>query len=487
MTDLLTIKGNLEVIAYKIIDGKKVIIHYEEGENFVTPWAQHALIRLWAGRIFEKFGSTRKYTRIDENTTSPVENLEDKITYYCSKCAGDLADRNELWANPHFHPGDILIEKNNWQLPDSSSNDVYVYYWDETTGTRKKENIDSIYFNSFAGDGTLMSGEALAGLEQSTPEFKVAPMPYLYSKIMESSPGYLNTYAREDYLYSYMIYPEFPTKMLFGIGPRLTYDGEYRESPIWFDKNQDYLDNILPKTNEDVRGLMQSDYIFPHDHPCFVEGEVRTSYSTTNEGDTPSDYDDAYWKHSGLGASLNRRFDYKLVKPSFIYITREVDFSYLQDLLPPILIHNDEYNLENKTKVGTRNDGMSPEGNYSISNLGDKITFKVVLPITEEDWQHPYNGYTLKVAGIYNDAKFLTDDTSVQDTYYDSLIDSSREDIDRETFYKMNPFSMIYGQLLAKKYITPVPKSKDIGVEFRWSFYFGSVEKEGGSPWISPS
>lgn len=477
---LFDMKGVLEVIAYKKNKKNQLeVIHYDRGENFITPWMQHSLIRLSSGRIFERYGNTRKYTLIgSEDTESPDSELIDRMTIQCptsssTNCSHHSQPQgyeNFLWSKPHFHPGDALVEKIDWKMEVPNN---YVWYWDETTETRTLKELTLTDSQTFANDGTSMSAEQICGITQTVPEFTIAPVPYRMRQYMEDNINLYN-YVIEDYIQTKMIYPNFPTKMLFGIGPRVREEGGYSDdSKIWFDRVDN---NPLPRDNGDSRSLDNVPDIYAHDHPCFIEGEIRVL--TGNDS-----IEDDYWINLGNGID----FDYRLVKPAFVYFTRSIGYTIEDEIYPPLLIHNDEYNLESKTSIGLGGEGYSPDGNFSVENLGDKITFKCVLPMTEEDWQCPYNGYTLKVAGLYNDSKFLINDENVENDIYENFITSTNKtENEREEFYLKNPYSMIFGQLLAKKYISPITKTKDVGIEFRWSLYYGPVETEGGNPWISP-
>lgn len=98
----------------------------------------------------------------------------------------------------------------------------------------------------------------------------------------------------------------------------------------------------------------------------------------------------------------------------------------------------------------------------SDSYLENKITFTVVLPEqtgANAGIFYPYNGYTLKVAGLFSDAKMLLLNTVPSGTGDDHTDEYS------------NFLKMPGGIMNAKRYIAPILKTHDISISIRWSIY----------------
>jgi len=99
------------------------------------------------------------------------------------------------------------------------------------------------------------------------------------------------------------------------------------------------------------------------------------------------------------------------------------------------------------------------------SHVENKITFTISLPEqtgANAGKYYPYNGYTLKVAGLFCDARFMLSNTQpTQDSESD---DNPLEEYDNWT-------KMPYGIMYAKRYIAPITKSHDLAITARWTLY----------------
>ncbi len=99
------------------------------------------------------------------------------------------------------------------------------------------------------------------------------------------------------------------------------------------------------------------------------------------------------------------------------------------------------------------------------SHVENKITFTVTMPEqtgANAGKFYPYNGFTLKEAGLFCDAKFILKNT--QPTSDGEGDDSPQEEFD-------NWMSMPYGIMYAKRYIAPITKSQNVGITARWTLY----------------
>ena len=90
------------------------------------------------------------------------------------------------------------------------------------------------------------------------------------------------------------------------------------------------------------------------------------------------------------------------------------------------------------------------------SDVENKITYTAVMPEQTassgaENIFYPYNGYTLKVAGLFCDAYMLLDNT---------------EPIGNENYDKMQ-----YGLMYSTRYISPLVKDHTTSVTSRWTLY----------------
>jgi hypothetical protein len=99
------------------------------------------------------------------------------------------------------------------------------------------------------------------------------------------------------------------------------------------------------------------------------------------------------------------------------------------------------------------------------TSMENKITYTVTLPEqtgTNAGIFYPYNGFILKVAGLFADARFFLRNTI-------PASDAQSDDASLQEF--KNFTKMPQGILIAKRYISPITKSHDVSVTARWTLY----------------
>ena len=254
-------------------------------------------------------------------------------------------------------------------------------------------------------------------------------------------------------------YPYFPTKMLFGTGfefatwaeiQGLT-DPAYEDiytTQGWsaiFDNNvsdslNDYSNRLnsveLAKTrtmNDVYSGTLENE---PTDTAFAVAGAVKNGNYT--DSDTQR-----YDSGSGTERTMLEEGNEFIVpewrgigKPSFIYARREL----------------------RKFEGGSEVALSADEGAANL--IENKITMTVVMPEQTGDYAgvyYPYNGFTLKQAGLFCDAHFLLQN-SVPETPGTN---------EYENYIKQG-----YGIMVAVRNIAPIQKSHNVSISARWTLYF---------------
>ena len=99
------------------------------------------------------------------------------------------------------------------------------------------------------------------------------------------------------------------------------------------------------------------------------------------------------------------------------------------------------------------------------STVENKITYTVTMPEQTSAYAgmyYPYNGFVLKEAGLFCDARFRLKNTSPPNDAGSD--DSGLAEFDNYT-------SMPHGILFAKRYIAPITKSHSVSITARWSIY----------------
>lgn len=101
--------------------------------------------------------------------------------------------------------------------------------------------------------------------------------------------------------------------------------------------------------------------------------------------------------------------------------------------------------------------------NKTSGAISNRITFQVTLPNqTGPNYYYPYNGYYIREAGLFSDARF----------YSDNLTGSNLVPIEGDEPEVFKAYRrMLYGMLLAKRRIATIYKAHDNSFTFQWTLY----------------
>lgn len=310
-------------------------------------------------------------------------------------------------------------------------------------------------------DGTLLSGELYLGNNDNYDMYNALPNTTDHPAntdpaIGDSTDGF--------------VYTHFPTKMLFGTGieyvnwDAVIADGKdgadqggygnagnggwsetsFNDRLVTTDTGpiltENFYSNIWDgglfeltkaRTVNDVFSAALSDTDNPVDGTSFgVKGAIKDATFNGGNGPTVLTAASPYFaKDSFRGVG----------QPAFIYCSRSQRFMQDGGVV-----------LEIGDIVGTE-------------DLESKITFTVVLPEQPLGEFYPYNGYTLKTAGLFSDAAMLLKNT----------VPASNSDNDDATTQQewSNYHKMPTGVMWATRNIAPFVKSHDTSLVIKWSIY----------------
>lgn len=263
------------------------------------------------------------------------------------------------------------------------------------------------------------------------------------------------------------IFPFFPTKMLFGTGVEYTswadvvaagrsgpetditsyvhpkngawnendfnnliLDPENYYSDAW---NQGTKSLIRTRTVNDVySGVLQGALPAETDHG--IPGSIKdATYRGTSE----------FYKLEVVDGKQFARGSYRGIgRPSFVYAKRGRFFR-----------EGSEARLQLGSTAGTE-------------SLESKITFSVVLPEQPAGDFYPYNGYTLKMAGLFCDVRMLLGNKVPINDYVNMPTETDLTAMEYSNFMKMPG-----GIMWAKRKIAPIYKSHDVKVTAQWTIY----------------
>ena len=308
-------------------------------------------------------------------------------------------------------------------------------------------------------DGTMISGEQYLSdnvgyydNQGSGDDYNYwsVPHPDLSTDVSDSADGF--------------IYPFFPTKMLFGTG--IEYDSWASIPAVNQDASQAgyanpsnggwgstsfnlYLNNSILSSNYysdnwtdyDLNPCRTLNDVYSaaldttlEDDAFAIKGAIKDgTYNGSNEEEVLTEVD-GNWFSDGSYRGIGQ--------PAFIYSKRAARY-----------MNDGEAALELGETVGT-------------TDLDSKITYTVVMPEQPDGEFYPYNGYTLKVAGLYADAAMLLKNTVPADATA-----GENDDSDETNQEFINYKKMPNGILWATRNIAPIFKSHDTKIVAQWTIY----------------
>lgn len=263
------------------------------------------------------------------------------------------------------------------------------------------------------------------------------------------------------------IYPFFPTKMLFGTGV---------EYASWADvvaagrngPETDITSYVHPKNGAWNETLFNNLVNSPENYYSDIWSQTSKSlvkartvndvYSGVLQGAIPSETDfaipgaikDATYRDTSDFSKIEvidgKQFakgSYRGIgRPAFVYAKRDRFFK-----------EGSEAKLSLGSTAGTE-------------NLESKITFSVILPEQQNGEFYPYNGYTLKIAGLFCDARMLLGNKVPVGDYVNMPTDTDLTEFEYSNYLKMPG-----GIMWAKRKIAPIYKSHDVKITAQWTIY----------------
>ena len=378
------------------------LIHHDKEHNIVTKWAKHATMHLLTSESYSTHG--------DRTVNSATAHTARSIT------GGDHTDLIN-------NDGTILSNKQYL----STNTDYYDADGDSGTSQYKywsSPSVDMVADYTNKGDVTNSNDHTL---------FK---------------------------------YPFFPTKMLFGTGIEYAswadipaenqgtdqagygnvgnggwtqgaFDLYLNNTPI----NSNYFSALWNGTSYELTPTRTVNDVYSAalettltEESFGVKGAIKDATFTGSTYDPLIQIDSKWFANSsyrGIG------------RPSFIYAQRTARF----------MESNSEVLLEMGETVGTE-------------DLESKITFTVVMPEQTSGEFYPYNGYTLKVAGLYADAAMLLKNTIPANETASENDDSGANNLEYIN-YKQQPGGILW----ATRNIAPIFKSHDTKIIAQWTIY----------------
>lgn len=286
-------------------------------------------------------------------------------------------------------------------------------------------------------DGTLISGQQYFS-DNSDPDFTLDTRWSKSTINPDTNSGDAGGNSED------VKYPFFPTKMLFGTGFEWNswsdIPEDYQSSYADDEWTESIFNENIDNNGNDYSNIFQSgSLIQARSMNDIFSGSLSTPTITDEDfavtgaikdglyEDSDSERDSKIFEDGG-NEFLEKEWA-GVGRPSFIYARRESRF------------------FQEQSEVALSSD----------SDLENKITFTVVMPEqtgTNAGIFYPYNGYTLKEAGLFCDARLLLENT----------VPSSGDEAD--LYNKLN-----YGIMYAKRYISPIQKSHDVSISSRWTLY----------------
>ena len=290
--------------------------------------------------------------------------------------------------------------------------------------------------DSINNDGTLLSGKQY---------FDASNFPGTYGWWSQSNPNLLS-----------QLFPYFPVKMLFGTGFEFsswnniastigdnTYTDQYTSqgfNSTNFNANisssANYYSNIYESGNITQTKTMNDIYAQELTTPIITENNFGVS-GAIKDGLYNNRGGDSAKLETSDGNLFSRKNYQGIGRPSFIYGKRESRF------------------FQSGADISLEYD----------NNFENKISFVTVMPeqsgVYSGDF-YPYNGFTLKVAGLFCDSRFMLENDVP--TNKNSSDDAGLTEYDN---YRKMPGGIMW----AGRALSPITKRHDVNIIATWSIY----------------
>lgn len=346
-----------------------------------------------------------------------------------------------IWAKHatmHLLTGEIFTTHGEQRLFDTDDINAH------TAGTNPGEGINV--------DGTLLSGQQYFS-NNTDPNFSLTSR-WSRSTIQPSQVEDGDASGEA----SQVKFPFFPTKMLFGTGFEWNrwadIPSEYQTSYADSDWNSGIFDTNVDETENDYSNIFSgSNLVKARSMNDIFSGSLSTPAVVDTDFGIPGAIKDGMYSSSS---------DYRGITG----YTPAIEAKTFED-------GGNEYLVKSWAGVGrpcmiyARRESRffqaaSEVALSSDNNLENKITYTVVMPEqtgADAGIFYPYNGYTLKVAGLFADARMILGNSIP--------VGGTQEEQQELENYNRMPYGIMY----AKRYISPIQKSHDVSISSRWTLY----------------
>lgn len=288
------------------------------------------------------------------------------------------------------------------------------------------------------GDGINENGALISGIEEKA--------------------SYFNSKAEEVHVGDKDHYALYPTKVLFGTGQEFP---DWKSLMDYYESNEDFTNKLKDIYGEDGRGFnpenqINSKYsstIGSYGNYTYSGGGELLKTITINDPTATAQGDTPKVMARKLGVTGAVKTPYLPKEPGEIeaenylmYGTDETAGKLLKQeyrgIGEPCFIYFDK---------GEYYDCFKGDSSIYVNgenNEVNKITFHIEMPSQSGSEYYPYNGYTLRQVGLFND----------------SFLRKGNGDVDK-TFKSLMP----YGTMLAIKSISPFVKTSSVSMDITWS------------------
>lgn len=405
----MKLRGELEIWAYK--DGE--LIHHDDGHNVVTNWAKHATMHMMTSETYSSHGNRDALDDLgDPVVTSTVHAT--RSTNSLDHQAGEdgvginndgtmISNEQYLGDNTNFFDG----EKKYWSVPNPNLAIDHDGDGDKIAGSFQYPFFPTkmlfgtgIEYDSWAS--VALDGRDGSGLDGYGNPSNGSWSANTFNELLNDETGTSGLIEHDNY-----------------------YSAEWDEAQLRL---------LRTRTLNDVYTGALSNDDNPVDADSFgVKGAVKNGTYNGQNGVTV------------LGPAVDGKLDVSgeyrgIGQPAFIYCTR-----------------NERY-MHSSSDVA-----LDLGDNTGTEHLESKITFTIIMPEQPTGEFYPYNGHTIKVAGLFADAAMLLRNT---------VPSAKTGDNDDTTQLEYSSYAkQPTGILWATRNISPIYKSHDTQIIAQWTIY----------------
>ena len=389
-------EGIVGIVEVTKRDSEGNVIQSYKGKNMITRWSKHAIMHMMTGEVFSSHGKQRDLTSATGATNHSLTKNSD----------GTLISGEQYFST-----------NANLAAPGLSAPD---YFWSKSTGftTATSDTSSGLIFPFYPTKLLLGTGFEFSAGQMSSGSTDVYGLPFYNYWLSNNSPV-----------------ASWTITQLSTLTAATSYSAYFNNTSNTLSNGAQPYSFVPTRTMNDIDSRALDGFSFPQEAGI---DDIDGAWAVPGAIKNGNYYDQStlatYCSQDGNGNYFLNNNYAGLGDPAFIYAKRASRF-----------FQGGEVSLS--------------QSSYNTSKMETALTYVFTLPAqtgSSAGAYYPYNGYNLKVAGLFADARFVLANTAPSST----------------ADYGFIPYKkMTNGIMIARKAIPTFTKTHDTSIEVKWTLY----------------